>query len=340
MLISSTSPTYTCTFASRSRQDGTARRQRYTHSKIWTDGARLLDSQEHPSGHTRAGRHHHVTYGRHLYAQYLARSLRLPRGLQCQSRFSFPVFPTNSAPIAISFALTSTRHNVEVKVQEDFKDYGGVTLEKLDIYISACDAVIHLVGDMTGAAAKPASTQAIVAKYPDLVERLPPLREPLEQALAISYTQWEAWLAIYHGEVLLVAQAGQAPRGPNFAPTEASRAAQQGHLDRLRAAERYPGCTFASGDQLAKWALSSTILDLLAKDHGERDDPLPPFVNITGLPETGYERLVGREAELKRLDDAWADRNTNILSLVAEGGAGKSSPRLAGFTHPPAQFRS
>ena len=51
----------------------------------------------------------------------------------------------------------------------------------------------------------------------------------------------------------------------------------------------------------------------------------PPFVHITGLPETGYERLVGRDAELRRLDDAWADRGTNILSLVAEGGAGKSA---------------
>jgi tetratricopeptide (TPR) repeat protein len=49
------------------------------------------------------------------------------------------------------------------------------------------------------------------------------------------------------------------------------------------------------------------------------------YVHIAGLPETGYERLVGRDAELKRLDEAWADRNTNILSLVAEGGAGKSA---------------
>jgi len=35
-----------------------------------------------------------------------------------------------------------TRHNVEVKVQEDFKDYGVVTLDKLDLYISTCDAVV------------------------------------------------------------------------------------------------------------------------------------------------------------------------------------------------------
>jgi tetratricopeptide (TPR) repeat protein len=53
--------------------------------------------------------------------------------------------------------------------------------------------------------------------------------------------------------------------------------------------------------------------------------PQLPVVHTTGLPETAYERLVGRDAELKRLDDAWADRSTNILSLIAEGGAGKSA---------------
>ena len=55
-----------------------------------------------------------------------------------------------------------TRHNVEVKVQEDFKDLGGLTLDKLDVYIKACDAVVHLVGDMTGADAKEFSTKAIL----------------------------------------------------------------------------------------------------------------------------------------------------------------------------------
>jgi hypothetical protein len=91
-----------------------------------------------------------------------------------------------------------TRHNVEVKVQEDFKDLGSVTLDKLDVYIAACDAVVHLVGDMTGAAAKAQSTKVIVGKYADLMSKLPALRQPLENRLDISYTQWEAWLALYH----------------------------------------------------------------------------------------------------------------------------------------------
>jgi hypothetical protein len=51
----------------------------------------------------------------------------------------------------------------------------------------------------------------------------------------------------------------------------------------------------------------------------------PAILDIGGLPETGYERLVGRDDELKRLDDAWSNDKTNILSLVAEGGAGKSA---------------
>ncbi len=51
----------------------------------------------------------------------------------------------------------------------------------------------------------------------------------------------------------------------------------------------------------------------------------PDFVDISSLPETAYEELVGRGGELQRLDEAWDDRRINILSLVAEGGAGKSA---------------
>ena len=42
------------------------------------------------------------------------------------------------------------RPNVTVQVQEDFIATGTETLDKLDDYIRQCDAVIHLVGDMTG----------------------------------------------------------------------------------------------------------------------------------------------------------------------------------------------
>src|SRR4051812_27569341 len=89
-----------------------------------------------------------------------------------------------------------TRHNVEVKVQEDFKDSGTGTLDNLDRYIASCDAVVYLVGNMTGADADSASVRAIRAKNPDLANDLPPLGKALDEGTAISYTQWEAWLAL------------------------------------------------------------------------------------------------------------------------------------------------
>lgn len=158
-----------------------------------------------------------------------------------------------------------TRHNVEIKVQEDFKEYGGSTLEMLDLYINHCDAVIHLVGDMTGSEPPPASVVAFLAKYPNILGKLPLLREPLEQGHGISYTQWEAWLALYHGKPLVIAEADEAAqRGPNYAPTDSSRAAQTEHLRRLRGHERYSS-TFTSPDNLAKIVLSSAVLDLLTQ---------------------------------------------------------------------------
>jgi len=51
----------------------------------------------------------------------------------------------------------------------------------------------------------------------------------------------------------------------------------------------------------------------------------PSIVDYGRLPETPYKTLVGRDAELKQLDDAWNDDNTRIISLVGWGGAGKSS---------------
>jgi hypothetical protein len=45
----------------------------------------------------------------------------------------------------------------------------------LDDYIRQCDAVIHLVGDMTGAPAQAPSLTVIRYRYPDLGEKLPPL---------------------------------------------------------------------------------------------------------------------------------------------------------------------
>ncbi len=49
-----------------------------------------------------------------------------------------------------------------------------------------------------------------------------------------------------------------------------------------------------------------------------------PQVSIARLPLTG-ELFVARERELARLDEAWDDAATNVVSFVAMSGAGKSA---------------
>jgi tetratricopeptide (TPR) repeat protein len=222
-----------------------------------------------------------------------------------------------------------TRHNVEVKVQEDFKDLGGETLDKLDVYIAHCDAVVHLIGDMTGAYPGERGLSALLAKYPDLPAKLPPLSAALKDGVGVSYTQWEAWLALYHGKLLLIASAAEtAERGLKYEPTDGSRTAQNAHLTRLKAVERYPGCTFTSADNLAKYVLGSTILDLLvqayAEEIGRERDAAAGFINemakkVADDPNLDFE---GKKQAVRNAIDIYEEEisggqtQTNIDAVV------------------------
>jgi len=131
--------------------------------------------------------------------------------------------------------------NVTVKIQEEFVPTGTETLDKLDLYIQDCDAVIHLVGNMTGAEAQWPSVALIRERYPDFAERLPAVADALVPGgPALTYTQWEAWLTLYHRKVLLIAKAADgAQRSPRYTLNAEQQARQQAHLARLAADERY-----------------------------------------------------------------------------------------------------
>ncbi len=250
-----------------------------------------------------------------------------------------------------------TRHNVEVKVQEDFKDLGGDTLDKLDVYIADCDAVVHLAGDMTGAAPGEQALRALRSKFPDLADKLPPLGEALQSGAGVSYTQWEAWLALYHGKLLVIAKAADsAERGPQFKPTDGSRAAQAAHLQRLKGMGRYPGCIFTSPDNLAKSVLSSAILDLLVENiiiqrSGSGADAdiqsgrpylrLTQYVRRTKLAArdnsetallSAYRAdvvpLIGRDRDIGELRH-WLDGPASMSIRVLIGAGGRGKTRLA-----------
>jgi len=80
------------------------------------------------------------------------------------------------------------------------------------------------------------------------------------------------------------------------------------------------------------WA--RTELDLYVKKHPDivaeffnvtLPPPLPrDKISIARLPITGSD-LFGRDGELKLLDEAWESPDTNIITFIASGGAGKTA---------------
>ena len=224
-----------------------------------------------------------------------------------------------------------TRPNVEVKVQEDFVDLGGDTLDKLDVYIAACDAVVHLVGDLTGSSPTEAERVALLEKHPDLVARLPALAAALNAGVSVSYTHWEAWLALYHDKLLFIAEAdAAAPRAAGYKSPKppwpwglwtksAPPAAQLEHLVRLRKFGKFPGCKFKGVDDLAKYVALSAILDLLAEAKNQQPARRPrnlPFASLGSL-------FKGREKIM-------ADLRSALQSSAAAAVAGKALHGLGG----------
>jgi tetratricopeptide (TPR) repeat protein len=221
------------------------------------------------------------------------------------------------------------RPNVTVKVQEDFIATGTETLDKLDEYIQRCDAVLHLVGDMSGALAEAPSVAAIRQRYPDLALRLPVLAPFVDPgAPPLSYTQWEAWLALYHGKTLLIAAPHpSAARDEGFQLVPEQLQAQQAHLQRLQQMERYPEIHFTSADRLAVEVLRSRLQAIVARAGGVHKPVNLPYRSLG-------ERFVGRGALLDRLHHALAGPpgaaagSARPVVLTGLSGAGKTRVAL------------
>lgn len=136
-----------------------------------------------------------------------------------------------------------------IVIQEGFVAWGRPTLDMLDSYIANCDVVVHLIGDLPGSMAPPASLAALLKVCPDIGDRFPVLKPFLDPAgPALSYTQWEAWLALYHGKRLyLAAPLDGTPRSSKYvAPTASERGLQTEHRARLAQQECHVGIKFDS----------------------------------------------------------------------------------------------
>ncbi|HYH68425.1 MAG TPA: hypothetical protein VD866_27275, partial [Urbifossiella sp.] len=204
-----------------------------------------------------------------------------------------------------------TRAGFDVVVQPDFPHTVVDTVRKLDDLIAPCDLVVHVVGRDPGSRAAPAA----VADYFSRTARtaflaaLPDARARLGDCAALTYFQWEPWLALHHGRDVLVY--GVAGHGAEDFP-------QRAHLDALYLARQHadtlPGGGSACGRVVADVCRHFGVVP------GDRVQRIaePRFIRHTA------EFFLGRTAELKRLDRAWAD-GTHVLSVIAWGGVGKTA---------------
>ncbi len=167
---------------------------------------------------------------------------------------------------------------ISVKIQEFFPATGTETLAKLDINIQECTSVIHIVGNMSGAMAQKPSVDYIKKRYPDFGSRLIPVAQFLEAKELLPYTQWEAWLALYHKKHLFIAiPDDSATRDAKYVDDPIQKVRQSNHLARLKEWERFAEIKFKSAQDLAYKFLKTprrkvAILPAISKQ--KRDYPV------------------------------------------------------------------
>lgn len=220
------------------------------------------------------------------------------------------------------------RYNLSAKIQEDFTAGGVPTLDKLDAYIRHCEAVIHLAGDMIGAMAKEQSVRLIAEQYPDMSSRLPCLAKALSGEEALSYTQWEAYLAIYHGKALFIAApVEEAPRDARHQIDPAQQALQQRHIERLRELERYIEIRFASLEGLLLDLYRSSLYEILQAAGRKAGLHNLPYISLGDLFKGRQDFLKNLHSSLHQANGATASSITAGKMLYGLGGIGKT--RLA-----------
>ena len=177
-----------------------------------------------------------------------------------------------------------------MEVQERFRQTGDVdTVQKLAGYIRTCAAVIHLVGGKSGAVADKKDVADYLKAEPAFLEKHPELRTALGDCSDLTYTQWEAFIALHHGVSLFL-----------YA-TDKAATAHEAHLDRLRLGRKYAA---PITDPLTSSASSSAISaqsfrrcrSWNAKSHRHASSNTPPIFSSDAMPNSMPSTRCGTRA--------------------------------------------
>ena len=211
-------------------------------------------------------------------------------------------------------------NRVHVRHQNDFVERGVLTLQRLQEEIEASHVVLHVIGADTGAAPPLEQSEALLDRLHDFATRFPEIAE-LARQRQVSYTQWEAWLALYFNRRLCCYQVeDRLPPADLQQPPSPSQQSQRDHAARLRKHKCYPKHV-ANEDEL----YDEIILTLIELKLLTEQEARPPI----SLPYPSLGRLfMGRDAfvaDLRtRFEQARQAGHWPRHAIYGLGGVGKT----------------
>lgn len=194
--------------------------------------------------------------------------------------------------VRIDLSQALTRGLCKVTHQESFPQTTSDTLLKLAQLIEPCGILIHMIGESPGSIPTP----EIRTQYMEIAEcgspflaNRPELRDALGDFSSITYTQWEAYIAIHLGKPLFVyADANHASRSHP----------QRAHLDRLQGMARFAS-PFEDDSSLHRMVMAD-LMAHFAIHPSTRE--IPSILKPSNLPGDYIGRLfLGRDEFLKTL---------------------------------------
>lgn len=203
---------------------------------------------------------------------------------------------------------------VHVRHQDDFVHRGVLTLQKLEEEVEASEIVFHAIGARPGSPAPADQSQELLARRMDIRSALPDAITRQAREGKLTYTQWEAWLAIALGKRLCCYRLSDRELEPG----------QLLHAQHLASCKRYPD-SVANDEALYDAIISSLIaLDIVTQQELRRPIKLP-YPTLGAL-------FKGRDSFLQQLRESLTKATAGRAAIVGKaihglGGVGKT--RLA-----------
>ncbi len=211
---------------------------------------------------------------------------------------------------------------VVVDEQKTFVNSPADTLRMLANKIRQASLVIHIAGKNPGSAAPATSVDDLFNKKN---EGHVPLRSFLRRFVGlgkddltgITYTQWEALLAVYYDVPMIVYAPASASDGSNGI---AESFPQKAHLDRLAkgvVGRKYRPNFYKSLKDFGITVIRDTVAPLLPASVSPPARPKPLFSEFFEP-----DAFIGRDEELEHVADLV--RRHRVVNLVGPGGSGKT----------------